>query len=255
LSEGDLLAIKRSEQLYADVSSKLAPDDFERDLRKLESSPECATCPKRKDCGWCWVPAATNVFARDRHHLEGILSTLRGRVLDVGCGDGPYVRAIGERVAAGAASYLGVDPDARRVNVLGSRYPWASYFTGDLGSFLESHREARFDHVLVLRSYNHLPDPAGTLELAIDLLEPGGTLLVVDNVAFGLLRSAEQASRAETGPAAFEHFRNDGTEDAEAHLSRSSLELVERRDVTPRGSNEWLLHYRKMEEKRDDRRA
>ena len=103
--------------------------------------------------------------------------------------------------------------------------------------------------MLLLRSYNHLEDPARTLELSLSLLAPGGTLLVVDNVPFGLVRTADHAARAERGPAVFEHFRNDGLAELTALLGRPGLALLEARDVTPRGSNEWLAHYRKAEER------
>jgi hypothetical protein len=98
---------------------------------------------------------------------------------------------------------------------------------------------------MLLRSYNHLPDPDRELALAVKLVSAGGTLLVVDNVAFGLLRSQGHAARAEASSAAFEHFRNDSAGQAAARISGFGLELLGRRDVGPDTSNQWLLHYRK----------
>ena len=82
-------------------------------------------------------------------------------------------------------------------------------------------------------------------ETFADMLRPGGTLTVVDNVAFGLVRGRREARVAERGPAVFEHFRNDGAAEAHALIARAapSLALVERRDVSPATSNQWLLRY------------
>jgi SAM-dependent methyltransferase len=244
-SDEEVLAIKARGQLYADVSSKLAPDDFEMDLRKLASAAECADCAKRSRCGACWLPVRENVFERDRRSLEGVLATLAGSVLDVGCGDGPYLRVIAERVARGEASYTGIDPDAARLAVLRSRYPWARYFEGDVKAFHRASGGRRFDHVLFLRSYNHLPDPEGALEVAVSLLVDGGSLLVADNVAFGLVRDGGHAARAERGVAAFEHFRNDAAADAVRRIERPGLVRTLVREVDATTSNEWLVRYRK----------
>ena len=79
-------------------------------------------------------------------------------------------------------------------------------------------------------------------------LRPGGTLLVADNVAFGLLRSPGQAARAEAGPARFEHHRNHDAGAAEPLFAGHPLTLLARRDVGPGTSNQWFLHYRRQEE-------
>jgi hypothetical protein len=68
-------------------------------------------------------------------------------------------------------------------------------------------------------------------------------LLVVDNVAFGLLRGREQAARAERGPGALEHHRNASAAQAHRATEGLPLRLVERRDVGPGTSNQWLLRY------------
>ena len=56
------------------------------------------------------------------------------------------------------------------------------------------------------------------------------------------------AARAERSSAALEHLRNDGAREAHATVSGlgllDALELVERRDVGPETSNQWLLRYR-----------
>jgi hypothetical protein len=41
-----------------------------------------------------------------------------------------------------------------------------------------------------------------------------------------------------------EHYRNDAARDAHAVVGRLGFELLERRDVGPATSNQWILRYR-----------
>ncbi len=244
--DGELYRIKEElGQVYADVSTKLAPDDFARDLRKLALSRECSACARRAECAGCWVQVPGDPFGRDDARVRLILRGIEGSILDVGAGVAPYIEELAESVRANRASYLGLDPDRARVELLALRHPWARYRVGTLRDLEGS---ARFDHVLVLRSYNHLPDPRAALEIAVRLLSPGGTLLVVDNVAFGLVRSREHVRRAEQGPGVFEHFRNDSSLEAARLLGDFPLRLLERHNVGPGTSNQWLLCYQKITE-------
>lgn len=247
-SDEEILATKEElGQVYLDVSTKLSPDDFAKDLRKLRLADECAACPLHGQCTGCWEPAREDVFTRDDARVLALLAGLRGRVLDLGCGEGRYLEALAAQAREGAIAYTGVDPDEGRLRVLASRYPFARFLAapaealpGDLG---------RVDHVLVLRSYNHLADPAAALDRAIAGLRPGGTLLLADNVAFGLVRGRAHAARAEAAPGnRFEHYRNDGAGEAAARLAGRPLRLVERQDVGPATSNQWLLRYERLEE-------
>lgn len=244
-AEAELRAVRnRYGQLYADVSGKLFPDDFSKDLRKLRLSRECLTCDALRDCPGCYRAAPADVFGPDdavvREHLAG----LGGDVLDIGCGEGPYAATL---AANDRIRYLGVDPDAGAIRLLRSRYPAADYHCGTVTESLADN-ERRFDAVLVLRSFNHLPDPRRDIERAVERLRVGGTLLVVDNVAFGLVREHEHAIRAESGPGRFEHFRNDDADAAAACLKGLPLRLLERRDTTPTTSNQWLLRYERLTE-------
>ena len=248
----ELHAIKEARgQIYLDVSTKIAPDDFARDLRALRLTEECGRCERRPECTGAWEPHPEDVFTRDDACVRDLCAGLEGRVLDIGCGEGPYLEAVARRAAAGDLSYVGVDPDEARLAVLAGRYPFARFLAlraEDLGPDLGT-----FDHVLVLRSYNHFVDPELVLGRALGLLRPGGTLTLVDNMAFGLVRGQAQARRAEaTGAGRFEHYRNDGADEAAAAVERvrgapradgRALRLIERRDVGRGTSNQWLLRY------------
>ncbi len=241
-SDDELAATKaRLGQIYADVSTKLAPDDFARDLRKLRPSVECAACPRSAECPGCWEAVPGDVFGRDDARVKAILAGLSGRVLDVGGGEASYLDAF-----ASGVEYVCIDPDQGRLAVLASRRPDARFVAARAEALPEG--LGTFDHVLFLRSYNHLADPALALAGVLALLRPGGSLLLVDNAAFGLVRSVAHAARAEAAPEnQLEHYRNDGA--AEAHAVAQALtlargmRLVERRDVGPDTSNQWLLRY------------
>jgi SAM-dependent methyltransferase/uncharacterized Fe-S cluster-containing radical SAM superfamily protein len=246
-SDPELLATKEElGQVYLDISKKLAPDDFAKDLRKLRPAAECQTCERRGACTGAWEPVSEDVFSRDDTRLHAILKTLSGRVLDIGCGEGPYVGILSKRAGEGAIEYVGIDPDKHKLAVLAARHPAGRFIVaraeelnGELGLA---------DHVLVLRSYNHLADPETAIDRALALLRPGGTLTLADNVAFGLVRTQAQAVRAESAPQnGFEHYRNDGAAEAARRLAGRPLRLIERQDVAIGTSNQWLLRYERRE--------
>ncbi|MBI4955320.1 MAG: radical SAM protein [Myxococcales bacterium] len=244
-TDREIAAAKALGQVYLDVSSKVAPDDFARDFAPLRPARECTSCAVRGACTGAFELERGEVFARDDARLVAILGELAGRVLDLGCGEGRYLEALRPRAERGEVAYTGVDPDAARLAALGRRFAFARFVVGS-GEELDP-ALGSFDHVLVLRSWNHLASPARALARALALLRPGGTLTVVDNVAFGLVRQRDAAERAERAAAAgFEHYRNDGAEAASALCRDLPLRLCERRDVAPGGSNQWLLRYERL---------
>jgi SAM-dependent methyltransferase len=242
-------AIKHDlEQLYLDVSRKPAPDDFASDLLPLRRSALCEPCPERARCTGLYEPdspAAENRFLRDDAAVRKILASLRGALLDVGCGDGPYDDVLAPLAAEGLIDYVGVDPDAARIEALRRRRRWPSIELHVADAETLAAPPGRFDHVVVLRSWNHLRDPRRALDNLVRALKPGGTLTIVDNVAFGLARTRSQTARAERSTAGFEHFRNDDAEAAHRLTDELPLSLVDRQDVGRGTSNQWLLRYRR----------
>ncbi len=229
-------------QLYADLSSKDAPDDFAADLVPLRRSAVCAPCPERDRCTGLFEPVLENWFARDDARVRELLGGLEGSVLDVGCGEGPYDDVLGPLAAAGRIAYVGLEPDGAALSAAAARRGWGEHRQGTAEAIAD---EARFDHVLVLRSWNHLHEPRRAAVRLATALKPGGSLLIVDNEAFGLARTASQAQRGERSAARLEHFRNDSAQMALESLAGVPLELAERTDVRPERSNQWLLRLRK----------
>ena len=235
-------------QVYVDVSKKSAPDDFARDLVQLTRSPLCTGCSVQASCTGMFEPQLEDVFGRDDEAVRTILAGLSGRVLDVGCGEGPYDDVLEPRARAGAIEWVGLEPDAAACERLRAKRPWATVRQGTAeDAALEP---ASFDHVLVLRSWNHLSDPRAALARLLPALRSGGTLTIVDNVAFALARTRAHARLAERSSAAFEHHRNDDApaaarliESAAAELPDTPMRTLDRRDVGPGTSNQWLLRY------------
>ncbi|HVY46294.1 MAG TPA: radical SAM protein [Minicystis sp.] len=242
----ELLATKEElGQVYLDVSTKLAPDDFRKDFSKLTRSAACEACPARARCTGAWVAAGGDPFGEEEARVAALVAGLRGRVLDLGCGDGRYLEHAAPAARAGELDYLGVDPDASRLAALASRFPFAR-FDARRAEDVDAGPGA-FDHVLVLRSYQHLEDPDEALGRAAAALRSGGTLTVADDVPFGLVRAGPHAARAAASRAnGFEHRRNEDAARAAKRLARLPLRLVERRDVGPSTSNQWMLRYEKV---------
>jgi SAM-dependent methyltransferase len=224
--------------VYLDASRKPASDDFPRDLVKLERSGLCRGCPEHDRCTGLWEPRFDDLFTRDDARVRQIVAALAGDVLDVGCGDGPYDDVLAPLVAAGAVRYRGIDPNPERLARVLARRGWGEHAVGAAEALDET---ARFDHALLLRSWNHVGDPRRALERLFAALKPGGTLTIVDNVAFGLARMPAQARLAERGPAQFEHFRSDGAADLLALARELTWRVDEVREVSPATSNQWLV--------------
>jgi SAM-dependent methyltransferase len=229
-------------QVYLDASRKDAPDDFARELVQLARSALCDGCPEHARCTGLFEPTFADPFGRDEARVHEILGGLEGDVLDVGCGHAPYLAVLADAAANGRVRYTGCDPDEARLAELRARHPWARLHHADA---TRAAALGRFDHALVLRSWNHWPDVDAALSAIATAMRPGGTLLVVDDVAFGLVRTPRQTARARAGTARFEHHRNDDAQAAHHRIAAAGFELLERRDVGPRTSCAWLLRYRK----------
>jgi len=248
-SDREIVEVKHElGQIYMDVSKKDAPTDFARDLVQLVRSPVCTDCPDASSCSGMFEPLLEDVFSRDDEEVRALIAGLGGEVLDLGCGEGPYADLLGPLAEAGTISYLGVDPDETAISELRARWPWAALRCAggeDLDAQLDP--KQRFDHVLILRSWNHLRHPGDVLRALLPRIRVGGTLTLVDNVAFGLARTRTQSARGEGSQARHEHYRNDTLVDAERaaapFVEAFGLRELTRRAVAPTRSNQWLLRY------------
>lgn len=96
---------------------------------------------------------------------------IRGRVLDVGCGVGALLDALGLE-----GRYVGVDRDREARALAEARHPGQP--------FLDSlPAEGPFDTVVALALLEHLEDPVGDLRAWRPLLAPGGRVVLTTPTA------------------------------------------------------------------------
>ncbi len=101
------------------------------------------------------------------------------RVLEVGCGNGVWLRALRSGHALG--SVVGLDLSAGMLEAARAEDPGQPVVGGDVGRL--PFPEASFDVVMALWMLYHVADHRGALEELHRVLRPGGRLLVATNSA------------------------------------------------------------------------
>ncbi len=236
--------LARDGQLWLDASDKARLDDFANDIQMLELHAPAVDLADGRRLPARWrVRGGADAFKAEETWLRAEIAALRGVVVDVGAGPLRYLDLLRPAIDGVLLTYIAIEPEAAALAALRTLLPRAILARG-VGEALPL-PSASADHVLVLRAWNHLRDPLRALAEAHRILRPGGRLLLVDNVAFGLLRSAEAAARAHAisvDATPFEHARNDGAAEAERWLERSGLFAVTAsRAVGPQTSNQWSI--------------
>lgn len=241
-SDEEIAESKHTEgQVYVDASRKAAPDDFSADLVKLRRADVCGSCEHESTCTGLYEPLFEDLFSRDDAAVAELLSRCKGDLLDVGCGESRYVDILRRRSEAGEVRYVGVDPDHDALDRFRAAWPNAELHPGDAESLDDVLGDRAFDHVMMLRSWNHLREPERVLTGLLGRMRPGATVTIVDDVAFGLARSDAQTRRAESSAAKLEHVRNHGAREAAALVDRCGLKVIETRDVGPKTSTLWMV--------------
>ncbi len=227
----DIVAVRdRWQQVYVQTDDACMVTDFPKQLRKLNRGGD----------GSVFVPSDGDVFAPAEERVRQVVCSVFGAVLEVGFGEVRYGDWLFPRLASGEVSYEGVDPHPDEETVERLVAGGALVHRTSVEN-LPVRREA-YDWVLVLRSHNHLRDLWEAYNRIVASLKWGGSLLVVDNVAFGLVRPTVTPDRLNALPhTASEHLRNHSAAEAWSFLSGFPLTVVERHDVDPRGANQWLL--------------
>ena len=100
--------------------------------------------------------------------LSAVLPSLKGTVLDVGCGAQPFRSLVNP-----AATYLGIDTDGAKAH-FGYEMPNTTYFSGDVWPVADS----SVDVVLCTETLEHVLETRRFLAEAERCLTPGGTLLL-----------------------------------------------------------------------------
>lgn len=228
------------EQVYLQLDDAPYVTDFPSQLRKLTRVEA-----KHDRTGPLFEVMEEDLFSVCEAPVRRILSSLSGSVLDVGCGQTRYGDLFEDKLRSGQIAYVGLDPaPGETIRSLAKE--------GRIGMVQSPVEDARlkrgqFDWILVLRSHAHLLDLWGAYSRMLGALKWGGRLLVVDNIAFGLVRERSPRGAVESLPAgaAREHKRNHTVLQAATFLKRFPLVELERHEVTRETANQWALLLKK----------
>jgi 2-polyprenyl-3-methyl-5-hydroxy-6-metoxy-1,4-benzoquinol methylase len=156
--------------------------------------------PANKPRGWrAAIVRAARLVQSTEHFGFGIPFHGEGRLLDFGCGDGTFLR----RMAAIGWKPIGLDFGPRAVAA--ARAGGIPALQGTLPH--HDLRPGSFDVVTMRHSLEHVPDPRAVLTAALDLLSPGGRLIVqVPNFASWEIAYFGDAARMLDLPRHLLHF-------------------------------------------------
>ena len=240
----DRAAIARVKDDWSHVFVDRAPagvlDDFTEGMRRVLPDPACAACANRAHCGRRFEVVEGPPYAREEAWIAKHIAGLRGRVLDVGCGEQLYRAEIAALIGSGAIRYTGLDPDQISLTHARAALPGGRFELGGIEDFRGE--AASYDHILCLRSLNHVVDLDEALARMAGLLKPGGSLLIVECTPFAMLRGAEQVAAADRAPrAGHQHLRNLASTEVLPYARRRSLQVVEHHPASLQTTNEWIL--------------
>ncbi len=97
------------------------------------------------------------------------------RVVDIGCAFGYGTAALTAR-GRGGRWVVGVEPDARHIDVAGRSFPWLPLVRGDAAAL--PLRDASVDAAVLLDVLEHVAKPEAVLQEIRRVVRPGGYLIV-----------------------------------------------------------------------------
>lgn len=226
--------------VFIDRAAPGVLDDFIEGMRRVVPDHLCDGCAHRQQCGRRFALVEGAPYGEQEAWIARYVAGLRGRVLDVGCGEQLYRGVLAPLLRSGAVEYSGLDPDEPSLEVARAALPEGRFALGGI----EDYRDApqRYDRVLCLRSLNHVRDVDEALARMAVLLKPGGQLLIVECTPFAMLRRAEQVAAADRAPrAGHQHFRNVASDEVVPYARARGLEVLEHQPSSRAGTNQWLL--------------
>lgn len=226
--------------IFVDRAPAGVLDDFKEGMRRVLPDPVCDPCTNRRRCSRRFCVVEGPPFAREEKWIADYVTRLRGRVLDVGCGEQLYRDELAPLVRSGVVRYTGLDPDELSLDPLRQALPEGSFYVGGIEDFWGE--PASYDRILCLRSLNHVFSLDEATARMSHFLKPGGQLLIVETTPFAMLREAEQVAAADRASrAGHQHFRNLTSEDVLPFARRRSLRILEHHPASLHTSNEWIL--------------
>jgi SAM-dependent methyltransferase len=226
--------------LFVDRAEAGVLDDFTEGMRRVQPDPTCRECAHARACARRFLCLDGPPFAEEEAWIAAYVQKLRGRVLDVGCGEQLYRDQIVPLVRAGTVAYTGIDPDEPSLAEWRALLPEGRFFQGGIEDFVGL--PASYDRILCLRSLNHVFDLDEAVARMASLLKPRGQLLIVETTPFAMLRRSEQVAAADRAPrAGHQHFRNVTSEDVLPYARRRDLKVLHHRPAGLETTNEWIL--------------
>ncbi len=121
---------------------------------------------------------AEHVFESDSMYYDslGLVKSVSGRVLDVGCGQGRFLKLLHERYP-GISELAGCDISPKLCAMARDAVP-SAMVTVSNALRLEQFESGHFDYVFMISSLEHMTDHAAALAAAHRVLKPGGALVV-----------------------------------------------------------------------------
>jgi len=240
-TESEISDVKdRLEQVYVDEAEGASLTDFMTSVRRVRREPSCGLCAQRQRCPGVMRVDAEPPFVREERWLAKEVSRLRGRVLDVGCGDLPYREELRSLIDRGDVEYHGVDPDEAALDRLKDAGIRGCFHPCAIESF--ACEERCFDYVLVLRSVNHFRDMTKAFDVITRSLRVQGQMVLCDSPPFAMLRTSKQVSYAdENAREGHEHYRNWTSHQLVRFLDRYPFRVDVHRPVSAKTSNEWIV--------------
>jgi SAM-dependent methyltransferase len=215
-------------------------DDFTEGMRRVMPDARCDACAQRAACGHRFQLVEGPPYAREEAWIVAYVRRLRGRVLDVGCGEQLYRDELAPLLRVAAVDYHGLDPDEPSLRHVRAALPEGRFSLGGIESFRGT--PASYDHILCLRSLNHVFDMDEAMGRMAELLKPGGRLLLVETTPFALLRNPAQVAAADQAPrAGHQHFRNVASEDVLPFARRRGLRVLHHQPIGRAATNQWIL--------------
>jgi SAM-dependent methyltransferase len=229
-----------SHQLYMDLSQGAALTDFMTEVRRARWHDACPACPDRSACAGAVVVDTEPPFQREERWLRKEVSRLRGRVLDVGCGDQLYREEIAALLGRGDIEYHGLDPDAAALARFSEAVRGGHLHHGTIEDFTWD--PGYFDYVLCFRSVNHFRDMVRAFHVISRIMRVQGQMVLCDSPPFGMLRRPAQVAFADANaPVGHEHFRNWTSYQIIDFLKRFPFRVDVHRPVNSHTSNQWIV--------------
>jgi hypothetical protein len=207
-------------QVFAGKGGKIVP---------MKPDDRCLKCGS---CHGIYKPAKPD--DSNMAVIEKAISSIRGRVMDVGCGDVVLWKHLGPLVNSGKIEYHALDPDPAKIDQLTRKSRHVCAHITRVEDFVSD--PDSFDYCLMLGSLNHILDLPAALAKVFGMLKPGGRLIASDDMQTALM--VEDLPCFGDG---FEHYRNLGLEPAARLLCECGFEIQKELDVGCKTGPRWAI--------------